>query len=148
MHTSMMFTYVGCGSRKRSEGICLCDTEGKGVCVCACVNVCVGALACELVVEVDYQRVVPPIKGGEQMKETKEADLRRTEEDREIHSHDLLNEQREVEKTLSTNGTGEVDILLKCRSGSYPGGVKGAGCRKSDATSRSAVSSVTSSLKS
>lgn len=53
-------------------------------------------LATELVVEVDNQRVVPPVKGGEQMKETKEADLRRTEEDREIHSHDLLNEQRET----------------------------------------------------
>lgn len=59
-------------------------------------------LACELVVEVDYQRVVPPVKGGEQMKETKEADLRRTEEGREIHSHDLLNEQRGVLKNRLT----------------------------------------------
>lgn len=42
-------------------------------------------LACELVVEVDYQRVVPPVKGGEQMKETKEAHLRRTEADRKMH---------------------------------------------------------------
>ncbi len=37
-------------------------------------------LACELVVEVHYQRVVPPVKGGQQMKEAKEADLRGTEE--------------------------------------------------------------------
>lgn len=62
--------------------------------VCVCVCMCV--LACELVVEIDYQRVVPPVKGGKQTKETKEADLRRTEKGREIHSHDLLNEQREV----------------------------------------------------
>lgn len=105
-------------------------------------------LACELVVEVDYQRVVPPVKGGEQMKETKEADLRRTKTG--IHSHDLLNEQREVtrKKNRSTNRSDKVDRLLKSKSGTYPGGVKGAGCRKSDATSRSAVSSVMSSLKS
>lgn len=67
-------------------------------------------LACELVVEVDYQRVVPPVKGGEQMKETKEADLRRTEEGREIHSHDLLNEQREVKKKHETK---DMDRLEK-----------------------------------
>lgn len=60
----------------------MCDTEGKG------------GLACELVVEVDYQWVVPPVKAREQMKETKEAHLRRTEEYRKLHSHDLLNEQR------------------------------------------------------
>ena len=107
-------------------------------------------LACELVVEVDYQRVVPPVKGRQQMKEAKEADLWRTEEHREIHSHDLLNEQREVKKKKCTpkNVTWEAERLLKSRAGSYPGGVKGAGCRKTDATSRSAVSSVMSSLKS
>lgn len=60
------------------------------VCVCVCV------LACELVVEIDYQRVVPPVKGRKQMKEAKEADLRRTERGRGIHSHDLLNEQSQV----------------------------------------------------
>lgn len=36
----------------------------------------------------------------------------------------------------------------KSKSGGYLGAVKGAGCRKSDATSRSAVSSVMSSLNS
>lgn len=76
-----MSKWVGFVNRKRSDGICFCDTEGKGLCV--------RVLACELVVEVNYQRVVPPVKGGEQMKETKEADLRGTEEDRENHSHDL-----------------------------------------------------------
>lgn len=66
--------------------------------VCECLRL----LACELVVEVDYQRVVPPVKGGEQMKETKEADLRRTEGGTQIHSHDLLNEQRDVSKNRLT----------------------------------------------
>ena len=71
-------------------------------------------LACELAVQVDYQRVVPPVKGGEQMKEAKEADLRRTEEEGEIHSHDLLNEQRQVgekkkKKITCTNETEEAD---------------------------------------
>lgn len=75
----------------RLEEICLCDTVGS-----VRARVCVCVLACELVVEIDYQRVVPPVKGGKQKKETKEADLRRTEKGREIHSHDLLNEQREV----------------------------------------------------
>lgn len=56
------------------------------------MSVC--AHACELVVEVDYQRVVPPVKGGEQMKETEEAHLGRTEKYREIHSRDLLSKQR------------------------------------------------------
>lgn len=70
----------------------MCDTErGMGG------SACTSALACELVVEVDYQRVVPPVKGGQQMKETKEAHLRRTVEYREIHS-DLLNGQKEVNK--------------------------------------------------
>ena len=103
-------------------------------------------LACELVVEVDNQRVVPPVKGGEQMKEAKEADLWRTKT--EIHLHDLLNEQREVTKNRSTNRSEKVNQLFKSKNSIYPGGVKGAGCRKSDATSRSAVSSVMSSLKS
>lgn len=52
--------------------------------VCMCMCVLERVLACELVVEVYYQRVVPPVKGGEKMKETKEAHLRRTEEHREI----------------------------------------------------------------
>lgn len=60
--------------------------------------VCVRVLACELIVEVDDQRVVPPVKGREQMKETQEAHLRGAEEEGEIHSHDLLNEQREVKQ--------------------------------------------------
>lgn len=51
-----------------------------------------GWLACELIVEVYYQRVVPPVKGGEKVKETKEAHLRRTEEYRET--------------ALQINGTG------------------------------------------
>lgn len=73
---------------------------------------CVSALACELVVEVNYQRVVPPVKGGKQTKETKEADLRRTGEEREIHPHDLLNEQREVYKKRTwKNETKEMDRL-------------------------------------
>lgn len=83
-HMSRMLKCVGFVYRKRSDGTCFCDTVGKGVC----------ALACELVVEVDYQRVVPPVKGREQMKEAKEAHLWRTEEHREIRSHDLLNEQK------------------------------------------------------
>lgn len=92
-------TWAGCQSvlgvckEWRLEGICLCGTVGSArVCVreCACV------LACELVVEIDDQRVVPPVKGGKQMKEAKEADLRRTERGGHIHSHDLLNEQRHV----------------------------------------------------
>lgn len=45
----------------------------------------VEALACELVVEVDHQRVVPPVKAWEQMKETKEAHLRRAEKNTLIH---------------------------------------------------------------
>lgn len=61
-----------------------------------CVRVRV--LACEVVVEIYDQRVVPPVKGGEKVKETKEAHLRRTEEHRDIFSHDLLNEQKEVTK--------------------------------------------------
>lgn len=72
------------------------------------------------------------------MKETKEAHLRRTEEYRET--------------ALQINGTGNeddgVDRLINSRTFNYPGGVKGAGCKKIDATSRSAVSSVMSSLKS
>ena len=52
------------------------------------------------------------------------------------------------QNNVSTNETNEFDNLLKSRTGSYPGGVKGAGCKKRDATSRSAVSSVMSSLKS
>jgi len=55
-------------------GICFCDPGGKGVRE--------SVLACQLVVEVDYQRVVPPVKGGEKVKETKQAHLRRTDEDR------------------------------------------------------------------
>lgn len=51
-------------------------------------DVCERALARELVVEVDNQRIVPPVKGGEQMKEAKEGHLWGTEEDGEIHSHD------------------------------------------------------------
>lgn len=56
------------------RGICLFDTEGKGVCD--------SVPACKLVVEVDYERIVPPVKGRQQAKETKQSDLRRTEEDR------------------------------------------------------------------
>lgn len=113
--------------------------------VCVCVCLCV--LACKLVVEIDYQRVVPPVKGGKQMKEAKEADLRRTERGREIHSHDLLNEQRQVLFSFYF-WKACTKTRLRERGRRYPGGVKGAGCRKSDATSRSAASSVTSSLRS
>lgn len=49
------------------------------------LRMCVFVRACELVVQVDDQRVVPPVKGGEQIKETEEAHLRRTVEDRETH---------------------------------------------------------------
>ncbi len=85
-------------------------------------------LACELVVEVDHQRVVPPVKGGQQMKETEEADLRRTEEEGEICSHDLLSEQREAKKKKKpTNKTGAKDIILKVRGINLPGRRKG--CR-------------------
>lgn len=104
-------------------------------------------LACELVIEVNDQRVVPPVKGGEQMKETEEAHLRRAEEGRGIQSRDPLNQQRCKYKNTNSGGLkGKVD--LKRRGCGYLGGVKGAGCRKSDATSRSAVSSVMSSLSS
>lgn len=70
--------------------------RGWGVVCVAQWEACVCVLACELVVEIDDQRVVPPVKGGKQMKEAKEADLRRTERGAHIHSHDLLNEQRHV----------------------------------------------------
>lgn len=53
-------------------------------------------LACELGIEVNDQRVVPPVKGGEQMKETQEAHLRRAKEGRKIHTRDPLNQQRDV----------------------------------------------------
>lgn len=102
---------------------------------------CEGEPACELVVEVDYQRVVPPIKGSEQTKESQEARLRKAEEEQKklYLSHDLLNKTGHLRGNIPR---------LKSRISIYLGGVKGAGCRKSDATSRSAVSSVMSSLKS
>lgn len=108
--------------------------------------VCERVLAGKLVIEVNDQRVVPPVKGEEQMKETEEAHLRRAEEGRGIHSHDPLNHQRgvNIKKSGDLRGNGD----LKRRGEGYLGDVKGAGCRKSDATSRSAVSSVTSSLRS
>lgn len=59
-------------------GFVFVTQQGKGVCVF------VKVLACQLVIEVNYQRVIPPVKGGEQMKEPKEAHLRRTEESTEI----------------------------------------------------------------
>lgn len=150
---SRMSKCVGCVHRMEvRRDFCLCGTVGSVlVCVCVCV------LACELVVEIDYQRVVPPVKGGKQMKEAKEADLRRTERGRGIHSHDLLNEQSQVLFSFSFfffilgRRARKHDLRgesFRERGRQYPGGVKGAGCRKSDATSRSAASSVTSSLRS
>lgn len=53
-----------------------------------------------------------------------------------------------MQNIWSIDESDEVDRFLKSSRGSYPGGVKGAGCRNSEATSRSAVSSVMSSLKS
>lgn len=63
-------------------------------------------LACELGIEVNDQRVVPPVKGGEQMKETQEAHLRRADEGREIHSRDPPNQQRDVNMKTQTRGVG------------------------------------------
>lgn len=60
-----------------------------------------------------------------------------------------LKEQRDVNKVDIYES--HSDTLARVRgslSGSYPGGEKGAGCRKSDATSRSAVSSEMSPMKS
>lgn len=62
-------------------------------------------LACELVIEVNDQRVVPPVKGGEQMKETEEAHLRRAEKGRRIQSRDPLNQQRDVNTKTQTQET-------------------------------------------
>lgn len=59
-------------------------------------------LACELGIEVNDQRVVPPVKGGEQMKETQEAHLRRAEEGREIHTRDPLNQTKAYKHKLGT----------------------------------------------
>lgn len=82
------------GGQRRLEG-------GKRVCVCLCVRV----LACKLVIEVNDQRVVPPVKGEEQMKETEEAHLRRAEEGRGIHSRDPLNHQRDVNMKTQSQET-------------------------------------------
>ena len=86
------------------------------------------------------------------MEETKEAHLRRTEREGGRAGE---KEKRKVPK----NKNNKVTLEFRGREGEggreaergwerYPGGAKGAGCRKSDATSRSAVSSVMSSLKS
>lgn len=77
----------------------------EGKCECVCVCVCMRGLACELGIEVNDQRVVPPVKGGEQMKETQEAHLRRAEEGREIHSRDPLIQQRDVNMKTQARDT-------------------------------------------
>lgn len=77
MHARML-KYVGRVNRGVRRDLFVAHRGKRSVCVCA------RALACELIVEVYYQRVVPPVKGGEKMKETKEAHLRRTEKYREI----------------------------------------------------------------
>lgn len=64
--------------------------------------VCMRRLACELGIEVNDQRVVPPVKGGEQMKETQEAHLRRPEEGREIRARDPPNQQSDVNMKAQT----------------------------------------------
>lgn len=74
---------------------------------------CIRGLACELGIEVNDQRVVPPVKGGEQMKETQEAHLWRAEEGREIHARDPLNQQRDVYMKTQIRETKGVGRLKK-----------------------------------
>lgn len=53
---------------------------------------------CELAVEVHHQRAVPPIEGGEQVKEPEEPNLRRTERQREGRKETEKERQKGKEK--------------------------------------------------
>ncbi len=87
-------------------------------------------LTCEFPIEIDYQGIVFPVKRGKQIKEAKEPHLRRAVK------------RCGVTVCIYTHHTMMITLI---RGPNYLGGVKGAGCRKSEATSRSAASSRISS---